>query len=259
MGIDLLTLVAQIINLLVLIWLLKRFLYKPVLNMLKERQALIDDEISRARQATQNAIAEEAKYQEKVAAFDADRNKMLEQIQKEADALREKLTAEAKQDVTRLRKTWKNELEQEKQAFDISIQNSIVKNFKLFASDALKEMAGVELNELVLKKFKECVETMTAAQRNQFIQSASSAKQIIISTDTRLDTQIRTDLKDFLFSTFDLDEKSVKATFKVDANLICGIQVQIGEQITSWNLQNYLEAFENNMDVAFNELIHQGV
>ena len=43
-----------------------------------------------------------------------------------------------------------------------------------------------------------------------------------------------------------------------DENLICGIQIQVGEHQTSWNLKNYLEAFENNMDAAFNELLHQG-
>ena len=105
MGIDLTTLIAQIINLLILIWLLKRFLYKPVLNMLKERQALIDSEIDRARLATQNALAEEAKYQEKVVAFDRERDKMYAHMQSQVDALREKLTEEAKKDVVRLRQS----------------------------------------------------------------------------------------------------------------------------------------------------------
>lgn len=258
MGIDLTTLIAQIINLLILIWLLKRFLYKPVLNMLKERQALIDSEIDRARLATQNALAEEAKYQEKVVAFDRERDKMYAHMQSQVDALREKLTEEAKKDVVRLRQSWQNELEQEKQAFDISIQNSIVKNFKLFATDALNDMAGVELNTLVLEKFKKRIQKINSVQRNQFIQSALSAKQIVVSTDTKLDAQTKESLKDFLFTTFGLDE-NIKISFKVDANLICGIQVQSDEQVISWNLQNYLEAFENNMDAAFNELIHQGV
>ena len=258
MGIDLVTLIAQIINLLVLIWLLKRFLYRPVLNMIKERQELIDEQINRAKQVKQNALAEEAEYQKKVAAFDAERNEMFKQMQNQVDDLREKLTLEAKQDVAHLRQAWKNELEQEKQAFDISIQNAIVQNFKLFASDALKDMAGVELNALVIKKFKERVEKMPVAQRDQIIQNASSAKQITVLTDTRLDTPVKEDLQKFLISTFDLKKQPVKINFKVDENLICGIQVQAGEQVTSWNLQNYLEAFENNMDAAFNELIHQG-
>lgn len=259
MGIDLVTLIAQIINLLVLIWLLKRFLYRPVLNMIKERQALIDEQINRAKQAKQDALAEEAEYQKKVAAFDRDRSKMFKQMQDQVDDLREKLTAEAKQDVAHLRQTWKNELEQEKQAFDISIQNAIVKNFKLFASDALKDMAGVELNALVIKKFKEQIEKMPASQRDQIIQNALSKKQITVLTDSRLDDKTKADLQEFLISTFGLKKQAIKINFKADANLICGIQVQAGEQVTSWNLQNYLEAFENNMDTAFNELIHQGV
>ena len=56
MGIDLVTLIAQIINLVVLIWLMKRFLYQPVLKMISERQALIDAEIKKAHQARQEAL-----------------------------------------------------------------------------------------------------------------------------------------------------------------------------------------------------------
>jgi hypothetical protein len=52
--------------------------------------------------------------------------------------------------------------------------------------------------------------------------------------------------------------ETVKFDFKQDNTLICGIQIQIGELQTSWNLQKYLEMFENNMDLAFNELLHRG-
>ena len=132
MGIDLVTLIAQIINLLILIWLLKRFLYRPVLNMLQARQDLIADQMSQAKKARKDALAEENLYKQKVADFDADRGQMLQQVKMEANALREKLTADAKKEVADLRKSWLNELSQEKQSFEISIQNAIVKNFKLF-------------------------------------------------------------------------------------------------------------------------------
>ena len=56
MGIDLVTLIAQIINLLVLIWLMKRFLYQPILKMISERQALIENEIQKAYQARKEAL-----------------------------------------------------------------------------------------------------------------------------------------------------------------------------------------------------------
>lgn len=257
MGIDLVTLIAQIINLLILIWLLKRFLYRPVLNMLQARQDLIADQMSQAKKARKDALAEENLYKQKVADFDADRGQMLQQVKMEANALREKLTADAKKEVADLRKSWLNELSQEKQSFEISIQNAIVKNFKLFASDALKDMAGVELNALVLKKFKEKLGSLSAASRRQFAGNLAAVQKAIITTDTRLDNVARADLKDFIITTFELDTP-IKFEFKSSSDLICGIQVQVGEQLTSWSLQSYLQSFENNMDAAFNDLMRQG-
>ena len=49
MGIDTFTLVAQIINLVILIWLLKRFLYTPILKAVDARQAKIAERLNTAR------------------------------------------------------------------------------------------------------------------------------------------------------------------------------------------------------------------
>ena len=257
MGIDLVTLIAQIINLVVLIWLMKRFLYQPVLKMISERQALIDAEIKKAHQARQEALLQEAQYTKKVADFDAKRSLMMSEARQEVDAFKQKLLDESKQAISYSRKNWQVELEQEKQSFDAGLQASIIKNFKLFASDALKDMAGVELTSLVLDKFKEKVQKMPKTNRKKMSDSILKNKKVIISTDSKLDTMKKNELKDFLLEEFEISE-IIKFEFCEDENLICGIQIQVGEHQTSWNLKNYLETFENNMDVAFNELLHQG-
>lgn len=257
MGIDLVTLIAQIINLLVLIWLMKRFLYQPVLKMISQRQALIDAEIKSAHEARQEALLQEAQYSKKVADFDAKRSQMLGQARQEVETFKQKLLAESKQAIAYSRKNWQVELEQEKQSFDATLQASIVKNFKLFASDALKDMAGIELTSLVLEKFKEKMQKMSKSAHKQMLDNILKSKKILVSTDSKLDSKTKTEIKSFLLDLFELDN-SIKFEFKEDENLICGIQIQIGEHQTSWNLKNYLEAFEDNMDAAFNELLHQG-
>jgi F-type H+-transporting ATPase subunit b len=257
MGIDLVTLIAQIINLVVLIWLMKRFLYQPILKMVSERQAFIDAEIKRAHQARQEALLQEAQYSKRVADFDAKRSEMMAEARKEVENFKQKLLAESKQAISYSRKNWQVELEQEKQSFDAGLQASIVKNFKLFASDALKDMAGVELTSLVLEKFKEKMQKMSKSAHKQMSENILKNGKIVISTDSKLDTNTKSELKAFLTDLFDL-QTSVKFDFKEDENLICGIQIQVGEHQTSWNLKNYLEAFEDNMDAAFNELLHQG-
>ena len=46
MLIDWFTIIAQALNFLILAWLLKRFLYRPVLNALDEREKLIASELA---------------------------------------------------------------------------------------------------------------------------------------------------------------------------------------------------------------------
>ena len=257
MGIDLVTLIAQIINLVVLIWLMKRFLYQPVLKMISERQALIDAEIKKAHQARQEALLQEAQYTKKVADFDARRSLMMSEAHQEVEAFKQKILDESKQAISYSRKNWQTELEQEKKSFDSGLQVAIIKNFKLFASDALKDMAGVELTSLVLDKFKEKVQKMPKTNRKKMSDNILKNKKVIISTDSKLDAVKKNELKEFLLKEFEISE-TIKFEFKEDENLICGIQIQVGEHQTSWNLKNYLEAFEENMDAAFNELLHQG-
>ena len=257
MGIDLVTLIAQIINLVVLIWLMKRFLYQPILKMVSERQALIDAEIKRAHQARQEALLQEAQYNKKLSDFEAKRSEMLSQVRQEVDAFQQKLLTESKQAIAYSRKNWQAELEQEKQSFDVTLQAAIVKNFKIFASDALQDMAGIELSSLVLKKFKEKMQKISKTSYKQMQDNILKNGKVIVSTDTKLDNQTKADIKAFLTDFFVL-QNDVKFEFKEDAELICGIQIQVGEHQTSWNLKNYLEAFEDNMDAAFNELLHQG-
>ena len=101
------------------------------------------------------------------------------------------------------------------------------------------------------------MQKMSKSAHKQMSENILKNGKVVISTDSKLDTNTKSEMKAFLTDLFDL-QTSVKFDFKEDENLICGIQIQVGEHQTSWNLKNYLEAFENNMDAAFNELLHQG-
>lgn len=257
MGLDFVTLVAQIINLAVLIWLLKRFLYRPIVNMIEQRQALIDAEIKKARAATKAAQNEEVLYQKKLNEFDAKRTQMLSDVKTQVDVFRDKLTKDAKDAIQMSKKNWQMELMQEKTSFDVNLQNAIVQNFKLFAADAIKDMAGIELTDLVIHKFKELVGKLNATARKKFYENVAVYKRITITSASKLEKQVRQDLQTFLINFFALEDiPKIKFEFKENPLLVCGVEVQVGEQMTSWNLQSYLEAFENNMDAAFNDLLH---
>ena len=77
MLIDWFTVIAQIINFLILMWLLKRFLYKPILQAVDARDKKIKAQLQEAEQKMQQATTERKTYEQKNAEFDQQRQAML--------------------------------------------------------------------------------------------------------------------------------------------------------------------------------------
>jgi F-type H+-transporting ATPase subunit b len=209
MGIDWLTLLAQIINLTVLIWLLKRFLYKPILKIVEARQSLIATEIQQAKDATKEAEAQLEMYQKKVADFDQERNTLFQEAMQEAQNFKDKLTGESKQAIQLSKKNWQQELSQEKQSFDEGLQNAIVANFKTFASDALHDMADEDLSDRIIAKFYDQMKHLSASDRKKFASEVVQTKHIIVQTDTQLDKKTKDDLKKFCGVAQQYDDQSL--------------------------------------------------
>ena len=94
MGFDVITFLAQIVNLLVLIWLLKRFLYHPVLQIMEKRQQEVSSAITSANEKLSNATAIESEFVQKQLNFDAERQKQLDALEKEMAQLSKEKLAE---------------------------------------------------------------------------------------------------------------------------------------------------------------------
>jgi len=63
MNIDWLTVAAQVVNFLILVYLLKRFLYKPVIAAMDRREARIRDRLEKAREREQEAQSRAESYE----------------------------------------------------------------------------------------------------------------------------------------------------------------------------------------------------
>ena len=96
MLVDWFTIVAQAINFLILVWLMKRFLYKPILNAIDEREKRIAAELADADAKKAEAQKERDEFQHKNEEFDQQRATLLSQATDEAKAERQRLLDEAR-------------------------------------------------------------------------------------------------------------------------------------------------------------------
>src|SRR5665647_3755722 len=112
MQINWFTVIAQVLNFLILVWLLKRFLYKPILNAIEAREKKVADQLSDAESKKEEANKELTQYQQKNEEFDQkkeemtseaitqskeEKQKLFDQVRKDADALRFQLQKAAKE------------------------------------------------------------------------------------------------------------------------------------------------------------------
>ena len=98
MLIDWFTVGAQIVNFLVLVWLLQHFLYKPVLNAIDAREKRIAAELADADAKKAEAEKERTDFEDKNNVFNQHRSALLSKAADEAKSERERLIDQAKKD-----------------------------------------------------------------------------------------------------------------------------------------------------------------
>jgi F-type H+-transporting ATPase subunit b len=103
MLIDWFTIAAQIVNFLILVWLLQHFLYKPILDAIDGRERRIAAELADTDNKKAEAEKERTDFEDKNKAFDQQRSALLGRAADEAKAERERLIEQAKKDADGLR------------------------------------------------------------------------------------------------------------------------------------------------------------
>src|SRR6516165_2753606 len=87
------TFVLQVVNFLVLVWLLKRFLYKPVLEAIARRKAGIDQTLREAAEKQNAAEVLASQYQNRLAEWESEKQKMRAELVEEINAQRAQMMA----------------------------------------------------------------------------------------------------------------------------------------------------------------------
>jgi F-type H+-transporting ATPase subunit b len=107
------TLIVQVINFLILLVVLYRFVYKPLLGTLESRSAAIKQQLAEAQAARESAQRQLAEFEAKLTASQAEAQAVRDRALREAAELRERLTAEARREASHLVESARAEIEQD--------------------------------------------------------------------------------------------------------------------------------------------------
>jgi len=242
MEFDVSTFILEIFNFLILIWILQRLFYKPLLAIIAKRKEYIDQTLAEAK-TMQQQVEEQCKfYENRQKLWEQEKQAALVMLSQEIDEERRTQLEKLHHDLEDERQKHKVSLSREQQEFQQHAQQLALKNAMQFASTLLKQTSSFELEvklaQLLLEQLKTQPESLTTclqALKNQ------PAIHVNIASAYLLDTNLKEQLEHF-FSTLIL----IPLVFQYQQNeaLIAGLRIDIGGSwILQANLQRELTAF----------------
>jgi F-type H+-transporting ATPase subunit b len=234
MLIDWFTVAAQAVNFLLLVWLLKRFLYKPVLAAIDAREKRIATQIQDADKKKAEAAQEQTDFLHKNDEFDRQRAGLLQEATNPSKAERDKLMEKARTDSAELRSKLQKTAHDELDNLNGKIGTLAVEEVFSIARKTLLELADVKLEERLTDVFVHRLHEMNDKQREDLKASLDSSKQpVLVRTAFELGTPQKTAI-----------EAGVKAIlgdktgfeYETKPGLISGIELTANGQKFAWSI-----------------------
>jgi F-type H+-transporting ATPase subunit b len=244
MHIDWLTVTAQIVNFLILVWLLKRFLYHPVIDAMDRREQRVAEYLRQAEQREQLAASAEQDFREQEEALTRERAELIEQAREAAAAERSQLVDQVRAEVSEQRARWQRQLDDEQQAFLHNLRQQVAQSVQGIASRTLADLADARLEEQILQQLLRRLESLDEESRRLL---AGPGQPLQVATAFALDAPARQQLASALGRELGLKRELV---FVEAPELLCGIALSSEGRRLNWAVAEYLESLEQEVSAA---------
>lgn len=246
MLIDWFTVAAQVINFLILVYLLKRFLYGPIIRAMDERERKIASRLEEAEKKKEEAEEEAEAYRQKNQAFDANRQEMLSRAKEEAEAARKELIKVARDQVETVRANWYEAIQREKEAFLQDLRQRAGKHIYAIARRVLEELANADLEAHIIRVFIERLGRLDEEERTALRESIgdSGTMSVEIQSAFEIPTEMRQKIAEAVRS--QISERA-EARFEISSDSICGIELMVHGHKIAWSLEDYLVTLEEGL------------
>lgn len=246
MMIDWFSVVAQLFNFVVLIWLLKRFLYKPILRAIDEREDRIAADTAFADKRRTEAQAEIEEFRQKNQEFDRQRAALLQQATEEVQAEKARLIDEARQSAELLRSKLLEALRSEQQQLQQEVRGRMQQEVFAVIRKTLSDLAGVKLEQQMVELFDQRLRVLPQEAKGLLASSfATAVEPGIIRSAFELPPAEKAAIEALLIQLFGAE---VQVRFEMAPELISGIELSLNGQKVAWSIDDYLLSLAQSLD-----------
>lgn len=235
------TFVLEIVNFLILVWILKRFLYKPVLDVIARRRAGIEQTLAEAKELHANAKTLQDQYEHRLQDWEQEKQQARDSLQTDIETERRRLMEELRRSLGQEQEKARVGEQRRLQLIINKTEETALTQGAQFASRLLSSAVGPELEDRLLKLMIDDLGRLTAERLSQLRASlGESPSEIRITSAYPLSATQRHALEQALN---DITQLSLPFHYEQDGALRAGLHISIGAWVLGINVRDELKGF----------------
>ncbi|WP_339905334.1 F0F1 ATP synthase subunit delta [Pseudomonas guineae] len=248
MLIDWFTVGAQLLNFIILVWLMKRFLYQPVLNAIAAREQKIAAQLADAAATKAEAHKQQHVFEQKNQAFDEQRAELLRQATDAATAEGKRLRLEARQAADTASAARTKALLTDTQQLHAEIVRHTQQQVFDISRRVLRDLADVSLEQQACTVFIQrlrAADATTLAALNTALKATDESATALLRSAFDLPVAQQVAIQSALDDTFG---QAIALTFETAPELVGGIEFSAQGQKLAWSIAGYLSELSSALD-----------
>lgn len=244
MLIDWFTVGAQVLNFCILVWLMKRFLYHPILHAIDEREKLIAAQLSDAETQKAEARKQRDEFQHKNELFDKERAELLNQAVMAAKTERQRLLDEARTAAETLQTKRLDILKSDAQHLNQAIYRQTQQEVFNIVRKALTDLASTcleeRLSDVFIRRLRDLDDSVKAG-----IAQKLKTQTAIVRSAFELPAEHCAAIQNALNETFAAE---IQLQFETAPDIISGIELSVNGWKLAWSISDYITTLEKSVD-----------
>jgi len=248
MEINWITVAAQLVNFLILVWLLNRLLYGPITRAMKSREERIRRRLEDADNAKLEAEAAAQELGKERDELSSKKEAFLSAARDDAEKTRKSLENNARQDIEKDRQVWTAHLQSEKQEFLTDLQQRAAEEFFALAEAGFADLADEALEASIIRKFLNNLASLSDEEAAKLIDAAAREEfSGRIESRFPIAPEGRRLIEDCINKVVGHD---MAIQYNETDSLVTGVRLRIGGQTAEWSIEKYLDTLRERLEGA---------
>lgn len=254
MHIDWFVLFCQIFNFLLLVYLLKRFLFGRIIKAMDDREAKIAARFAEAEELKTKANESAELYEKRNQMLNETKEKMLNEAATAADAKRKELMEKVREEADQVKARWQDMLVREQDAFFADLRQRAAKQLFDTARKALSDLADADLEERIVEEFMRRIKALDAEKSLQIRNAIKGGgNQVTIQSAFAIPDPLKAQIEDVL-------KKQITNGFTLrymkQPEIVSGIELRVNGHKIAWSLNEYLETLVESLTETLQKEAH---